>query len=223
MVIFMSEMKKGLCITIISFTLFIVLFILLKTVDVKEVGLYGLNHTYYHEYNKVLDIISDVIFYIVLAFNIFLIGFVIYKMVKKKEKIDYKFLVYVLVLSLGIIIWLLFDYVFKINNRPNIIDGKVEASFPSTHVLLTTYIMLSSPYIFLKMDGKKGLENQNKLGFEEIITIIFMAIMLVMVILRLYSGMHWLTDCVAGLLLGIFLFGIYYLIISIIKSKESLE
>ena len=219
----MSETKKGLLIIIINFILFLILFILLKTVDVKEVGLYGLNHLYYHEYNKTLDIISDIIFYIVLAFNLYLIGFVIYKMVKKKEKIDYKFIVYLLVLILGIIIWLLFDYVFKINNRPNIIDGKIEASFPSTHVLLTTYIMLSSPYIFLKMDSKKGLEKQNKLSFEEIITIIFMAIMLIMFVLRLYSGMHWLTDCIGGLLLGIFLFGIYYLIVSIIKSKESLE
>ena len=215
----MSETKKGLITSIISLVLFIILLILLKTVDVKEVGLYKLNNTYYHEYNKALDIISDVIFYIVLAFNFFLVGFVIYKMIKKKEKIDYKFLLYVGVLSFVIILWLLFDYVFKINNRPNIIDGKIEASFPSTHVLLTTYIMLSSPYVFLKMEGKKGLENQNKLGFEEIITIIFMVIMLSMLVLRLYSGMHWLTDCVAGLLLGIFLFGLYYLLISVVKNK----
>lgn len=219
MVIHMSETKKGLITSIISLVLFIILLILLKTVDVKEVGLYKLNNTYYHEYNKALDIISDVIFYIVLAFNFFLVGFVIYKMIKKKEKIDYKFLLYVGVLSFVIILWLLFDYVFKINNRPNIIDGKIEASFPSTHVLLTTYIMLSSPYVFLKMEGKKGLENQNKLGFEEIITIIFMVIMLSMLVLRLYSGMHWLTDCVAGLLLGIFLFGLYYLLISVVKNK----
>lgn len=219
----MSELKKGLCITVISFVLFMILIILLKCVDVKEVGLYGLNNTYYHEYNKALDIISDVIFYMVLAFNLFLIGFEIFMMVKEKRKISYKFLVYFGVLVIGIVLWLLFDYVIKLNNRPNIIDGKVEASFPSTHVLLTTYIMLASPYIFLKMEGKKGLENQNKLGFEGIITIILIVVLLVMFVLRFWSGMHWLTDCIGGLLLGLFLFGLYYLVISYIKIKKSQE
>lgn len=219
----MKEMKKGLIISIICFISFIILTILLKCVDVDEVGLYGLNKIYRYDYNKTLDIISDILFYIVLAFNIFLVGFVIYKMIKKKEKIDYKFLIYVSILSLGIILWLLFDYVIKINYRPNVIDGKIESSYPSTHIFLTTYIMLSSPYIFLKMEGKKGLENQNKLGFEEILTIIFLVIILAQTVLRLYSGMHWLTDCIGGLLLGGTLFGLYYFIISLIKNKKSLE
>ena len=81
--------------------------------------------------------------------------------------------------------------------------------------------MLASPYMLLKMEGNKGLEKQNKLGFEEIVTIIMLVVILLMTILRLYSGMHWLTDCIGGLILGVFYYGVYYLIISIIKNKKS--
>ena len=227
----MSETKKGLLITIISFAFFILLIILLLTCDVKDiydakdVGLAGLNKLYCKEYNKALDIISDILFYLVIAFNLFLIVIASVQMAKAKsiKGIDFKIFIYFGILALAIVLWLLFDYVIKINTRPYIIDGKVEGSFPSTHIFLTTYIMLSSPYLFLKMEGKKGLEKQGKLGFEEIITIIFLVIVLVMFILRLYSGMHWLTDCIGGLLLGLFLFGLYYLIIGLIKKKKSLE
>ena len=227
----MSELKKGIIITSISFILFMVLIVLLKTVDVKDindakdVGLAGLNKLYCKDYNKVIDIISDVIFYTVIVFNLFLIVIMCMQMIKSKsiKGIDYKFYIYFGILAIALGLWLLFDNVIKINTRPFIIDGKIEGSFPSTHVFLTTYIMLASPYLFLNMDGKKGLENNSKLGKEEIITIIFLVIVLIMTILRLYSGMHFLTDCIGGLFLGSFLFGLYYLIVVLIRSKKSLE
>lgn len=226
----MSELKKGICITSISLGLFIILIILLKCVDVKtlydcdSIGLAGLNKVYYKEYNKALDILSDVIFYLVIAFNVFLIVLYAINLSKTKSlKAGYKFYIYFSILLLGIILWLLFDKVICINTRPNIKDGVVEGSFPSTHVFLTAYIVLSSPYLFLKMEKNKGLEKANKLGFEEIITIIFISIALVMTVLRLYSGMHWLTDCVGGLILGFFLFGLFYLFVCIFKNKKTQE
>jgi len=226
----MSELKKGICIISTTLILFIILIVLLKCVDVKalydcdSIGLAGLNKTYYKEYNKVIEIISDVLFYIVIAFNVFLIVLYAIDLAKTKSiKSGYKFYVYFGILALGIVLWLLFDKVICINTRPYAKDGIVEGSFPSTHIFLTTYIMLASPYLFLKMEGNKGLEKANKLGFEEIITIIMLVVVLAMTILRLYSGMHWLTDCFGGLLLGSFLFGVFYLLICIIKNKKSQE
>ena len=222
----MSELKKSILITTISFVAFIILIILLKTVDVKdiydakEVGLAGFNKTYYKPYNKTIDIISDIIFYLVIAFNVFLIVLAAMKMAKAKSiKIDAKFFIYFGLLALAIVLWLVFDKVLEINTRPNIIDGKIEGSFPSTHVFVTTYIMLASPYLFLKMEGN----DSNKLDLEGVITIIFMVIMCAMVLLRLYAGVHWITDCIGGVLLGIFLYGLFYLITNIIKSKKSQE
>ena len=130
----MSELKKGILITSISFVFFIVLIILLLTCDVKDiydakdVGLAGLNKLYYKEYNKVLDILSDIIFYIVIVFNLFLIVVAAMQMVKAKsiKGIDYKFFIYFGILALALVLWLLFDNVIKINTRPTIIDGKIE-------------------------------------------------------------------------------------------------
>ena len=215
----MSETKKGICISVISLVLFNVLICLLEFVDVQEVGLYGLNHTYLKEYNKAVDIISDVLFYIVIAFGVFLVGFTIYKLIKREA--NYKFYAFFIVLAFVVLTFIIFEFCVTINTRPYPIDGKIESSFPSTHVFITTYIMLASPYMFLKMEGNKGLEKQNKLGFEEIVTIIMLVVILLMTILRLYSGMHWLTDCIGGLILGVFYYGVYYLIISIIKNKKS--
>ena len=222
----MSELKKSILITSISFIAFIVLIILLKTVDVKdlydakEIGLAGLNKTYYKPYNKTVDLISDIIFYLVIAFNVFLIILAAINMAKVKSiKIDAKFYIYFGILALAIILWLVFDKVLEINTRPNIVDGKIEGSFPSTHVFVTTYIMLASPYLFLKMEGNES----SKLDLEGVITIIFIVLICAMVALRLYAGVHWITDCIGGVLLGIFLYGLFYLFTNIIKNKKSQE
>ena len=223
----MSELKKGILISAISIVAFIVLIILLKTVDVKavhdceKIGLAGFNNTYYKEYNKTLDVISDILFYLVLAFNIFLIVLAAMQMVKAKsiKGVDYKFYLYFGLLFVAVVLWLLFDKVICINTRPNAIDGVIEGSFPSTHIFLTTFIMLASPYLFLKMEGN----STNKMDKEAVITTIFIVIICVTVILRLYAGVHFITDCIGGVILGIFLFGMFYLLTNIFKKEKSLE
>ena len=223
----MSETKKGLCICIVSITLFIILMILLKTVNVKEVegigkiGLYGFNNTYKHDLNKTLDIISDVLLYISIAAFLASAVYFMYKLIKNKFKqVDYRLLVYFIIAVCVVITYLVFDHVIKLNNRPNIIDGELEGSFPSTHVLLATYFLLPLTTLFFKEGREKDTK---KIDIDTIITTIAFAIIGAMFVLRLWSGMHWMTDCIGGVLLGAFYFGLYYFITSFIKSKKSLE
>ncbi|MBP5445901.1 MAG: phosphatase PAP2 family protein [Acholeplasmatales bacterium] len=219
----MSEKKKGLCISIVSLSLFIIMLILLLFVDKSdEVGLSGFNKLYSHDYNKALDIISDILFYIVILIFVASIIFFIYKLIKVKDvkKVDYRFYIYYLVAFLAVLIWILFDFVIKINNRPNVIDGQVESSFPSTHVFLTTYILLPLTTFFFKKDRER---NPEKIDLDTIITVIAFVVIGAEFVLRFWSGMHWLTDCICGLLLGVFLFGLYYFLISLIKDKKSLD
>lgn len=223
----MSETKKGLCITIVSLVLFNILMILLCFVNVKEVepfgkiGLYGFNNTYRHDYNKTLDIISDVLLYLSIAAFVAAVVYFAYGLIKNKfKKVDYRLLVYFIITVCVVITYLIFDHVVKLNNRPNIIDGELEGSFPSTHVLMATYLLLPLTTLFFKEGREKDTK---KIDLDTIVTTIAFVIIGAMFVLRLWSGMHWMTDCIGGVLLGVFYFGFYYFITSFIKEKKSLE
>jgi len=74
-----------------------------------------------------------------------------------------------------------------------------DSSFPSSHVTITTIICLSITYAFPK---------QRFIAY----TLIFL-----MIIARIYNGMHYFSDTIAGLLLGI---GIYLLWKTLFELKE---
>ena len=215
----MSESKKGLIISIVTLVLFNILIILLKFVDVKEVGLSGFNNTYLHEYNKALDIISDILLYLSIGAFVAVVVYFIYKLIKNKGKnVDYRLIVYFLGMVIVVITYLVFEFFVKVNGRPY---EPSESSFPSTHILLTTYILLPITTLFFKKDRDK--ETKEKFDLETGISLIAFIIIGVEVILRFWSGMHWITDCLGGLILGVFYFGVYYFVISLIKEKKSQE
>ena len=224
----MSEKKKGLCITIVSLVLFNILMFLIKFADVKEVepygkiGLYGFNNTYRHDYNKTLDIVSDVLLYLTIGIFVASVCYFIYQVIKFKslKKVDYRLYVYFIIGIFVVITYIVFDFILKINNRPNVIDGELEGSFPSTHVLLATYLLLPLTTFFFK-EGRE--QDTKKIDLDTVVTTIAFVIIGAMFILRLWSGMHWMTDCIGGVLLGVFYFGLYYFITSYIKDKKSLE
>ena len=94
---------------------------------------------------------------------------------------------------LTILIYLLFEKVI-INYRPVILDEGLEASFPSTHSMLSLMICGT---------GMMQLDRRLKeWAYREIAVDAFGIIMLVTVVCRLLSGVHWLTDILAGVALG---------------------
>ena len=99
--------------------------------------------------------------------------------------------------------YVLFEY-FIINYRPVIMEGESypEASFPSSHTLLAFVILGSAIPLLRKYIRPRGV--------CVLLQILCVAVILVTVGGRLYSGVHWLTDIVGGVLLGmalLFLFG----------------
>ena len=82
-----------------------------------------------------------------------------------------------------------------INCRPILMDGNLEASYPSSHSMIVVSIMATAVMAFRALCPQK---REWCLAAD-----IFAAVVIaVTVIGRLIAGVHWLTDIVGGLLLS---------------------
>lgn len=94
---------------------------------------------------------------------------------------------------LTIAAYLLFESMV-INYRPILIEGYLEASYPSSTTLLTLCVMTTA-----LMQWRRRLRAPVLRRMVMTITVLFIAFM---VVGRLLSGVHWLTDIVGGILLS---------------------
>ena len=101
-------------------------------------------------------------------------------------------------------VYALFE-VFPVNYRPVLIGGILEASYPSSTTMLVMCVM---PTAIMQLGSRiksKALRN--------IVAVTIIAFIAFMVIGRLLSGVHWLTDIVGGALLSAGLVMLYRAII----------
>ena len=118
--------------------------------------------------------------------------------IKRKSilKVDFDILVlggfYILTLA-G---YLLFEE-FVINYRPVLINGYLEASYPSSTTLLVLCVMPTAKLLLRKR------------GCQRIWQYLIDGFILFMVVSRLISGVHWLTDIIGGILLSAALVMLY--------------
>ena len=88
----------------------------------------------------------------------------------------------------------LFFEQYPINFRPVLIDGMLEASYPSSTTLLVLTLM---PTAALQL--RTRLKNPS---LQRTATITIVTFSTFMVAARLLSGVHWLTDIIGGMLLS---------------------
>jgi membrane-associated phospholipid phosphatase len=107
-----------------------------------------------------------------------------------------------------IIFYVIFENIV-INYRPVILGDTPELSYPSSHIMIVTSVMVSSMiYLHDKITSR-------------ILNIVFntfsVIIILIIIIGRFLSGVHWFTDILGGLLLSGSLIMSYYSVIKKIR------
>ena len=117
--------------------------------------------------------------------------------------------VYYVVVILG---YLLFEMV-PINYRPILIDGNLEASYPSSTTLLVLTVMPT-----LKYQSDRRIANPVIRKVIMVFVIVFAAFM---VIGRLISGVHWATDIIGSVFLSSGLFTIYRFMAEFASQKTT--
>lgn len=126
----------------------------------------------------------------------------LYQWVKRRNifKVDCDIIflgIYYIVVIAG---YLIFEMV-PINYRPILIEGRLEASYPSS----TTLLVLSVMPTFIEQVKRRWKDSVAR----KLILVLSVSFTGFMVIGRLISGVHWLTDIIGGMLLSAGLFFIY--------------
>ena len=197
--------QKKLIISSLLITAFALWTVLVRFVDVKAIGpldsavgfaslngfvhdALGVNMTLY----TITDLLGLVPIFVVMCFG--LLGVV--QWIKRKDirKIDYDILLlgafYVVVMA----VYVLFE-VLVINHRPVLIEGVLEASYPSSTTMLCMCVMPT-----LAMQIKRRVSNHLVAGCFIGAVYLFTAFM---VVARLISGVHWFSDIVGGALFSV--------------------
>ncbi len=220
----MEKSKRNLIGAVISFVLFFLLIILLRTVDVAAVGpedtsigfshlnasiheFFGINTTWY-----ILTQITGV-----LAIGICLATalYGVMQLVRRKSfaKVDWPIYVLGGLYVITIALYVFFDKV-AVNYRPIIEEGAehVEASFPSSHTMLIIVVLGS----FMITQNKYALRRGKEFHFMMIASAL---IILLTVVGRLVCGVHWFTDILGSIILSTGLLFLFSYVLSL-KNKK---
>ena len=219
--------KMKFCLGGISGALFVLLILLVRTVDVDAIGPEGssvgfskingaVKDTF--SYNETWYKITQYLGYAALAIagGFALLGLV--QLIRRKSlfKVDKNIIALGVLFALVIILYVMFNKI-AVNYRPVILpdEGVLEASYPSSHTVLTCVVMggtmLQLPYY---------IKNQ---GLRLALNTILALIILLTVGGRLVSGAHWLTDILGGILLSSCLLFVFSGVLDKIESTEKQE
>ena len=113
---------------------------------------------------------------------------------------------------LVIVCYLVFE-MFPINYRPVLIEGFMEASYPSSTTLLVLGVMPT-----LMFQVKRRVKSA---VVKKVICVAANLFLVFMMMGRLLSGVHWFTDIVGSVILSTGLFLIYKAFVLLVEKKEN--
>ena len=214
---------KNLISGIVFIIAFMIWTILILILDVQPIGANGTNigfatiNSWFHSLtgvNMTLYTITDwlglVPIFICMIFG--LVGLI--QLIKRKNllKVDFDIIILGVYYVIVILCYLIFE-MYPINYRPILVNGFMEASYPSSTTLLVLCVMPT-----LVFQANQRLKSITLKCFITIFAVAFSAFM---VVGRLISGVHWLTDIIGSCLLSAGLFYTYKGIVLWNSTKNS--
>ena len=200
----MQKNKSQLFISLAFLLGFALWTVLVKIVDVRAIGPHDSKvgfatvNDFFHnltEVNLTLYTITDWLGLVPILVGLGFAVFGLAEWIKRKNilKVDYSILTLGVFYILVAAFYILFEYVV-INRRPVLISGFLEASYPSSNTLLVLTVM---PTALLQF--KARIKNNI---LCRIVAALIISFTVFMVVGRLISGVHWLSDIIGGLLLS---------------------
>ena len=219
----MKENGKRVIVVGIAFVAaFAIWTMLIQTVDIQPLGVNGTDigfatvNGWFHKLTGVhmnIYVLTDwlglVPVFVCMVFGV--IGCI--QLVKGRSlfRVDYDILLLGMYYGIVIVFYLLFEMI-PINYRPILIEGRMEASYPSSTTLLVISVM---PTLIFQMRRRiKNRTGKRVTGIWATLFTIFM------VIGRLICGVHWFTDIVGSVLLSVGLFWTYKGVVLIKDCEE---
>lgn len=217
--------KKLFISGIILIIAFIIWTILIQIVDVQPVGVNGTNigfatiNIWFHKLTGENLIIYDLtdwmgIIPILICMFFGIIGFI--QLIRRKSifKVDLDIIFLGIYYIVVISAYLIFE-IIPINYRPVLIEGAMEASYPSSTTLLVLSVMLTVSF-------QNNLRTEKAI-VRKIINVFVILFSLFMVIGRTVSGVHWITDIIGSVLFSMGLYFIYKSAVMMFDKKQLTE
>ncbi len=212
--------KKNIIISIVLIILSVLFTELVKNIDVKPIGpnesLVGfadINRLFHNLIgsNMIIYKVTEFLGYIPIVMALVYVFIGLKELIERKSllKVDREIYILALFYVLVVGVYVFFEK-FIVNYRPILIDGVLEASYPSSHTLMSICLCGSSIII-----NKKIFKNK----FGDVENILSVILILLIVIGRIISGVHWFTDILGGIIISSALLVVFYSVISSIKPK----
>ena len=197
--------KKSLYLGLFFLAAFILWTCLVQIIDVADIGaneskvgfaalnkffceFIGVNKSLYH----ITDWLGIVPFAVATGFGF--LGLLQWIRRKKLKYVDYDIFVLAAFYVVVMTVYVFFE-IYVVNYRPILIDGRLEASYPSSTTMLTLTVM---PTAIMQFNARIKRE-----FLAKCLTIITIVLIAFMVIGRLISGVHWVTDIIGGALVSV--------------------
>ena len=203
--------QRSLWIMLVALFMFVAWTLALTKVDLQAVGPEGTVvgfatiNSAFHEWTGVHMWLYEMTDWLGLVPIIVVLGFGVLgltQLIKRRSlfKVDSDILILGVFYILVMAAYVIFE-MFVINYRPVLIEGRLEASYPSSTTLLVLCVM---PTAIMQLNNR--IKN---VVLRRVVVVSISLFIIFMVVGRLVSGVHWITDIVGGVLLSIGLVMLY--------------